>query len=203
MWHPQEPGTARVNRAKTRDNLKNYLQFTKRWLKGNSFGQFPISRLFGSWQPDRKELGGVGAIHPALLVTSLGSRNGQGEEISGPSEGHLSLTRGLTGSLITLPYRQSEDSWEARRNEQLDRKSSIAVGAVPWPADPRTRMSSLMRWRRGVMGSSFARWNVLQAAFPCFRNRDHIRKRHQVGLKSITSCGLRSEGRGITCRAAV
>ena len=153
-WHPQEPGTARVNRAKTRDNLKNYLQFTKRWLKGNSFGQFPISRLFGSWQPDRKELGGVGAIHPALLVTRLGSRNGQGEEISGPSEGHLSLTRGLTGSLIMLPCRQSEDSWEARRNEQLDRKSSIAVGAVPWPADPRTRMSSLMRWRRGVMGKA-------------------------------------------------
>src|SRR6266542_3357585 len=30
-------------------------------------------------------------------------------------------------------------------------------------------MSSIMRRRRGVMGSSFARWNMLQAAFPCFR----------------------------------
>src|SRR6266849_141208 len=30
-------------------------------------------------------------------------------------------------------------------------------------------MSSVMRWRSGVMESSFARWNVLQAATPCFR----------------------------------
>src|SRR5947209_2563861 len=30
-------------------------------------------------------------------------------------------------------------------------------------------MSSVMRWRSGVMESSFAKWYVLQAATPCFR----------------------------------
>ena len=54
----------------------------------------------------------------------------------GPARDISSLTHGLTGSLIMPPHRQPEDSWEARRNEQLDRKSSVAVGAVRWPADP-------------------------------------------------------------------
>ena len=35
----------------------------------------------------------------------------------------------------------------------------------------RTCMSSVMRCRRDVMENSFAKWNVLQAAIPCFRNR--------------------------------
>ncbi len=50
----------------------------------------------------------------------------------------------------------------------------------------RTCMSSVIRWRRGVMESSFAKWNWLQAGRPCFRNGAHIGRHIRFGLKSMT-----------------
>ena len=45
------------------------------------------------------------------------------------------LHRSLTGSISKSPFRQPEDRWEARRHEQLPRRSSLTVGAVPCRAD--------------------------------------------------------------------
>jgi hypothetical protein len=41
-------------------------------------------------------------------------------------------------------------------------------------------MSSVIRCRTGVMESSFTKWNLLQAALPCFRNGAQV-GRGEVG----------------------
>src|SRR5437867_2244118 len=54
-------------------------------------------------------------------------------------------------------------------------------------------MSSVMRCRSGVMESSFAKWNVLQAATPCFRTGALARrqKRGRTGGLRINRLGGR------------
>src|ERR1035438_9960976 len=47
-------------------------------------------------------------------------------------------------------------------------------------------MSSINRLRSAVMGSSFAKWNLLQAAVPSFRNEPYLERR--VG-EMFQDCG--------------
>ena len=67
--------------------------------------------------------------------------------------------------------------YRSRRTASLRKGWRDAAGIqVGWVRGDRfrTSMSSVILWRRDVMESSFAKWNWLQAAFPCFRNGAHM-----------------------------
>ena len=85
----------------------------------------------------------------------------------GPAWDISSLTRGLTGSLITPPYRQPEDSWEAgvMNNSRADRRSPL--GLFPGQPIPRLydRVAQVLRvWSLGDRLQQAARFVLLDGS---------------------------------------
>src|SRR5438552_7383257 len=65
-------------------------------------------------------------------------------------------------------------------------------------------MSSINRFRRGVMESSFARWNLLQAAAPSFRKEPCLERRVSDAYKDwVDSYCNRSTTRSSSTAIAV
>src|SRR5664279_1043674 len=64
-------------------------------------------------------------------------------------------------------------------------------------------MSSIMRCRSDVMGSSFARWNSLQAATPCLRKGAYMKRRRGLRLKGVRFPWLGVDRRAILPRSGL